>query len=64
MSFPSTRPGGAEGIAIGTGDFSELLRRNGNHPATAEIFRTHALTGAASGVPALQTEATTVLSFH
>jgi len=61
MSFSSTRPGGADGIASGTGDFTELLRRNGNHPAMAEAFRAssgHALTGAAP-----QTEATTVLSF-
>ena len=63
MSFPGSRAGGAEGtLASGTGDFTDLLRLSGSHPATVEVFRTtpsHAATGAAA-----QTEATTVLSFH
>ena len=65
MTFPGTRPGGADGgIVVGTGDFSELLRLSGSHPTTAEAFRSnvHGLTVAATN--ALQTEATTVLSFH
>ena len=59
MNFTGTRPGGAEGVnVVGTGDFSDLLRRNGNNPAPAESF--HA--PAANAVT--QTQATTVLSFQ
>ncbi len=57
MNFTGPRPGGPEGAhATGTGDFTELLRRNGNHLVSAENFRASA--------PPVQTEATTVLSFH
>jgi len=69
MTFSGSRPGGTDGVtAVGTGDFSELLRLSGNAPTTAETFRAsgHALTSAvtSTGVPALHTEATTVLSFQ
>jgi proteasome beta subunit len=69
MSFSGSRPGGAEGAgvnAIGTGDFSELLRVTGNGPTIAEAFRSsgHALAGAATRANSLHTEATTVLSFQ
>lgn len=53
MNFTGSRPGGPD---IGTGDFTELLRRNGNHPVSTEVLRASA--------PPVQTEATTVLSFH
>ena len=61
MNFQGPRTVGPEG-ASGTGDFTELLRRNGNGPVTGEAFRLsdRALTSAAT----LQTEATTVLSFQ
>jgi len=56
MNFAGTRPGGPDSVhAAGTGDFTELLRRNGNHPLSADIVRVSA--------PPQQTEATTVLSF-
>lgn len=53
MSFTGSRPGGPD---LGTGDFTDLLRRNGNLPAAPEAFRVTA--------PLTQVEATTVLSFH
>jgi len=61
MSFQGPRAGEPESVhASGTGDFTDLLRRNGDRPL-------HAVTGAATphalaGAP--QTEATTVLSFQ
>jgi len=64
MNFQGPRAGEPERGArpAGTGDFTDLLRRNGDRPL-------HAVTGAASGVPAPhaftgapQTEATFLLS--
>ena len=68
MSSPGTRASGPEGVLVGgSGDFTELLRVSGGG-RDANAFRLastgHALTGAAAGVPAIHTEATTVLSFH
>jgi proteasome beta subunit len=69
MTFSGSRPGGADGHntrvdAVGTGDFSELLRMTGSGPVMTEAFRSfgsgHAVTGAAT----LHTEATTVLAFQ
>jgi proteasome beta subunit len=63
MTFSGSRPGGAEGVsAVGTGDFSELLRMSGTHTAAVDAFRTTAPTNVTAS--SLHTEATTVLSFH
>jgi proteasome beta subunit len=59
MMPSGTRVGGPEGVP-GTGDFTELLRMSGNAATLHEAGR-GALTSAATG---LDTQATTVLSFH
>jgi len=71
MTFSGSRPGGADGDntrvdAVGTGDFSELLRMKGNGISMPEAFRAsgQAFSGAVAGGPSLHTEATTVLSFQ
>jgi proteasome beta subunit len=63
MSSPGSRAGGPDGaLAIGTGDFTDLLRHSGNSPTTAEAFRVSGNGHGHATTP--QTEATTVLSFH
>ncbi len=57
MTFSGSCPGGPDGShVVGTGDFTELLRRNGAHSLSMEMVRASA--------PPVPTEATTVLSFH
>jgi proteasome beta subunit len=59
MTYSGSRPGGADGTpVVGTGDFTDLLRRSGSAPFVAENLR---VTEGSSSATNMQ--ATTVLSF-